>query len=309
MLFSTSVVSLEPSLVSNQYSAVTLYPAASLGKRKRCENPCGTDSQLCCEAGEYCYTDGNDQAVCGTSSTWSSSSNTWWTPYSAESWSATTTPSWDATTTSSWKWESSATATATSDPVSLADFPPCAQAVCVNSGELGPARLGCKQREHVLTEDCLCSEAVQPLACAPAPSDEDNCFFNVQQWFAGICPSVKEVKSGTMPECMSDCVTSAMHKQGCPVNGDTNQVTVNCFCALKDKAVIKTADGCWADIASCTSPFNASAWRQDICSLGRMNAYNNWADDPGPSSSVAVSWRARFVGLLFGVSFAIGASS
>ncbi|KEF52774.1 uncharacterized protein A1O9_11191 [Exophiala aquamarina CBS 119918] len=33
--------------------------------RKRCDNPCGYYGQLCCEEGESCYTDANDQAQCG----------------------------------------------------------------------------------------------------------------------------------------------------------------------------------------------------------------------------------------------------
>jgi hypothetical protein len=33
--------------------------------RKRCSNPCGYYGQLCCESGEVCYTDANNQAQCG----------------------------------------------------------------------------------------------------------------------------------------------------------------------------------------------------------------------------------------------------
>ena len=33
--------------------------------RKRCSNPCGYYGQLCCESGEVCYTDSNNQAQCG----------------------------------------------------------------------------------------------------------------------------------------------------------------------------------------------------------------------------------------------------
>ncbi|OAL18280.1 hypothetical protein AYO22_10858 [Fonsecaea multimorphosa] len=36
---------------------------------KRCENPCGYYGQLCCEAGEVCYTDSNDEAQCGAGAT------------------------------------------------------------------------------------------------------------------------------------------------------------------------------------------------------------------------------------------------
>lgn len=34
---------------------------------KRCENPCGWAGQLCCQSGQTCYTDSNDQAQCGNS--------------------------------------------------------------------------------------------------------------------------------------------------------------------------------------------------------------------------------------------------
>ncbi|EXJ77576.1 hypothetical protein A1O3_09803 [Capronia epimyces CBS 606.96] len=33
--------------------------------QKRCQNPCGYYGQLCCESGEVCYTDSNNQAQCG----------------------------------------------------------------------------------------------------------------------------------------------------------------------------------------------------------------------------------------------------
>ena len=33
--------------------------------QKRCANPCGYYGQICCEQGESCYTDGNNQAQCG----------------------------------------------------------------------------------------------------------------------------------------------------------------------------------------------------------------------------------------------------
>lgn len=33
--------------------------------RKRCENPCGYYGQLCCQDGQACYTDANNQAQCG----------------------------------------------------------------------------------------------------------------------------------------------------------------------------------------------------------------------------------------------------
>ncbi|KAK5021931.1 hypothetical protein LTS07_010513 [Exophiala sideris] len=37
--------------------------------RKRCANPCGYYGQLCCASNEVCYTDSNNQAQCGASST------------------------------------------------------------------------------------------------------------------------------------------------------------------------------------------------------------------------------------------------
>ncbi|KAL5332178.1 hypothetical protein BJX70DRAFT_384913 [Aspergillus crustosus] len=38
------------------------------GLEKRCDNPCGYYSQLCCSSGEVCTTDDNEQAVCSSSS-------------------------------------------------------------------------------------------------------------------------------------------------------------------------------------------------------------------------------------------------
>lgn len=35
---------------------------------KRCSNPCGYYGQVCCESGEVCYTDSNNQAQCGVGS-------------------------------------------------------------------------------------------------------------------------------------------------------------------------------------------------------------------------------------------------
>ncbi|KAI1629377.1 hypothetical protein EDD37DRAFT_49014 [Exophiala viscosa] len=37
--------------------------------RKRCSNPCGYYDQLCCDSDEVCYTDSNNQAQCGASTT------------------------------------------------------------------------------------------------------------------------------------------------------------------------------------------------------------------------------------------------
>ena len=44
--------------------------------RKRCSNPCGYYGQLCCQSGEVCYTDSNNQAQCGAGRTVASTTAT-----------------------------------------------------------------------------------------------------------------------------------------------------------------------------------------------------------------------------------------
>src|SRR5205814_2624922 len=73
--------------------------------------------------------------------------------------------------------------------VNLTDFPQCAAVNCVKSDALSPSRLGCT--EQTLTTSCLCETAVKPLACSPSgPSDQDSCWYNLENWFAGVCGGI-----------------------------------------------------------------------------------------------------------------------
>ncbi|KAL4874333.1 hypothetical protein BJY04DRAFT_17668 [Aspergillus karnatakaensis] len=53
------------------------------GLEKRCDNPCGYYSQLCCASGETCTTDDNDQAVCSSGGSGSGSGSGTWETYSS----------------------------------------------------------------------------------------------------------------------------------------------------------------------------------------------------------------------------------
>ncbi|KAF2103179.1 hypothetical protein NA57DRAFT_52709 [Rhizodiscina lignyota] len=66
-------------LTSTAPTSATPYPKDYLDERdatslqnstiaKRCDNPCGWSGQLCCDAGQTCYTDSSNQAQCGDGS-------------------------------------------------------------------------------------------------------------------------------------------------------------------------------------------------------------------------------------------------
>ncbi|KAH0844784.1 hypothetical protein FOPE_09631 [Fonsecaea pedrosoi] len=44
---------------------------------KRCDNPCGYYGQLCCETGQVCYTDSNNEAQCGAGSATTTAAGQW----------------------------------------------------------------------------------------------------------------------------------------------------------------------------------------------------------------------------------------
>jgi hypothetical protein len=162
--------------------------------------------------------------------------------------------------------------------VSLSDFPSCANASCVTSSLLMLTRLGCPAEG--LTTDCLCSVAVTPLACAPlGPSDQDNCWFELEAWFASVCPSVKMIDPGDMQACMSNCTIDAIVQKGCPADGKTGSVTSNCFCKLEDTAVENAAALCKTD--QCPKhfqpAFDIQDWRENICQQGFTSHYNEHA--------------------------------
>ena len=45
--------------------------------RKRCSNPCGYYGQLCCESGQVCFTDSNNQAQCGPGGATTAATGQW----------------------------------------------------------------------------------------------------------------------------------------------------------------------------------------------------------------------------------------
>jgi hypothetical protein len=159
-------------------------------------------------------------------------------------------------------------------------FPACASTNCVTSGLLTPARLGCATAN--LTTDCLCNVAVTPLSCSPlGPSDQSHCWFDLEQWFSGVCPSVKTIAPSQMPGCMSNCTIEAIQQLGCPVDSDSGSVTLNCFCELGDVAVENAAASCRTH--KCPNHFQPSfviqEWRKSICQQGYTNDYDEAAYD------------------------------
>jgi hypothetical protein len=71
--------------------------------RKRCDNPCGYYGQLCCESGETCYTDSNNQAQCGPAPVPTNADGSWQylttTYVMTDEVTITTTLSWQVTPT------------------------------------------------------------------------------------------------------------------------------------------------------------------------------------------------------------------
>lgn len=72
--------------------------------RKRCDNPCGYYGQLCCEQGESCLTDANNQAQCGVAVVQTQAQNVQWeylttTYVMTDLETVTTTLSWQVGTT------------------------------------------------------------------------------------------------------------------------------------------------------------------------------------------------------------------
>ena len=78
--------------------------------------------------------------------------------------------------------------------VSLSSFPACAsRAHSCNLRPLDtPARLGCWQPN--LTTDCpSCCLPRHPPSCSPIePLRPKPCWFDPEQWFSGVCPSVQD---------------------------------------------------------------------------------------------------------------------
>lgn len=154
--------------------------------------------------------------------------------------------------------------------VDITNFPSCAYTSCIASNQLSPARLGCTEPE--LTTSCLCNKAPTPLSCSPeGPSDQDNCWFELEDWFAGACNgSVPLVDPETLPECSRNCVLTLLKNEGYPV------ATRNCFCILPRVPVLKAATDCWA--ANCSKKkvpsFAPATWHDNICALGDTARYD-----------------------------------
>ena len=102
---------------------------------KRCETPCGYYGQLCCEQGEQCYTDANNQAQCGAVvvQTQAANGGDWnyltTTYVMTDLQTVTTTLSWQAATTQ----ESCDSCNSNSCQYSLGETP-CGN-ICCKSGQ------------------------------------------------------------------------------------------------------------------------------------------------------------------------------
>jgi hypothetical protein len=189
--------------------------------------------------------------------------------------------------------------------VNITDFPACAYPNCITSDQLSPSRLGCVESQ--LTTDCLCEQAPTPLSCSPkGPSDQDNCWADLEDWFAGTCNNnVPPLNSSTMPECVQDCILNFLKNEGCHAQ------TRNCFCILPRSPIIQAATTCYS--ANCTkkkaSSFSPAEWHDNICNLGETASY----DQKGYDSYVTMVHRVRLsmailVGLISTVLVGIGIS-
>lgn len=148
-------------------------------------------------------------------------------------------------------------------PVNLTDFPKCATVNCITSDALSPSRLGCV--EKTLTMTCLCKTAVKPLSCSPSgPSDQENCWYSLENWFAGVCNNeVPIVSFNSLPPCASDCGTDYVIKAGCTA------LTRNCFCELAVKPLIEKVTSCLSNCPKhMVSDFSVETWHELICEQG-----------------------------------------
>jgi hypothetical protein len=145
--------------------------------------------------------------------------------------------------------------------VNITGFPPCAVANCITSNQLSPSRIGCVA--STLTTDCLCNNASTPLACAPSgPSDQDNCWCDLEDWFAGVCQgSVALIELATVPQCMQSCVSDYLAEQGCHTQ------TRNCFCILPRQPLIDATASCLSQncLKKMQSSFSPTTWHDNTC--------------------------------------------
>ncbi|KAJ5707053.1 hypothetical protein N7488_006854 [Penicillium malachiteum] len=114
---------------------------------KRCENPCGAESQYCCAASEVCYTNSADIAECTDSSGW-------------EYYTSTYTLTETDTSTITTVWSSHITATAAAATTTA----PC-------SSELGESTCGtkcCGAAEECVDGQCVAESSSAAVTGTPA---------------------------------------------------------------------------------------------------------------------------------------------
>ncbi len=159
--------------------------------------------------------------------------------------------------------------------VDISAFPSCAATNCITSKQFSPSRIGCTSAQ--LTTDCLCHKAPAPLACSPTgPSDEDNCWYQLEDWFSGACGgNVTMVDPATLPECAEKCVLIALSTMGC------RSPTRNCLCILGRQPLVDAVNSCVAQNCAkkMQSSFSPASWRDDICKTGQAAPYDQDAYD------------------------------
>ncbi|KAF3907475.1 hypothetical protein AA313_de0200102 [Arthrobotrys entomopaga] len=192
--------------------------------------------------------------------------------------------------------------------VDLSTIPKCAVANCITSDAWIPSRLGCLTGN--LTYECFCQTAVAPLTCSPTPPDEDdNCFYELSTWFAGICgtESIRTVNLAAIPACGRNCAAAMMSDQGCP------DQSLNCVCqrdAIYNQTGLCLKEGCGGDVFKYiggSAEHFAYSWYTIMCKTGVQEpfdeeGYKNWVQ----AGKDAKARNIRLgVGLGFGLPFAI----
>lgn len=159
------------------------------------------------------------------------------------------------------------------DDIDFDSLPECARPYCNSTAALSPSRLGCI--DATTTKDCFCKTAVAPLACVPSgPSSEDNCWYSVEDWFAGQCDnSVPLIPADSMPSCLHDCAINWLRGKGCRTD------TRNCFCKLDGRELVTAVDQCRKSgcMKHMQPGFDTAFWREQICSQGEMEKYDEGA--------------------------------
>ena len=161
--------------------------------------------------------------------------------------------------------------------VNITGFPQCAYANCITSNQFSPSKLGCL--DATLTTNCLCSKAATPLACSPKrPNDEDNCWWELEDWFKGICGSnIYTVSEKTLPPCMHTCTFTTLVDAGC------HTFSRNCLCILDEQTIVNSLNACMAKNCKLSHrmipEFSPADWRDSICKLATVPDYDMAAFD------------------------------